>query len=178
MPSRIYLSKVTIELIESFHACVKEVAMERSYLSIVEPPSLDVLRFAINQKVVDSLPLLVGVEDCKVIGWCSIVRDSREGFAHTGVLGIGIAKAFRERGLGRQLLGETLAKASHLGIVRVELEVFASNKRAIRFYLREKFEMEGRKRRARYLDGQFDDIVCMARHIKPSELTRPDCGIQ
>jgi RimJ/RimL family protein N-acetyltransferase len=165
MPSRIHLSKVTAELIESFHACVKEVAMERTYLSIVEPPSLDVLRLAINQNVVDALPLVVGVEDSKVIGWCSIVRDIRDGFAHTGVLGVGIAKAFRERGLGRHLLEETLAKASHIGIVRVELEVFASNKRAIRFYVREKFEMEGRKRQARYLDGQFDDIVCMARHI-------------
>ena len=45
---------------------------------------------------------------------------------------------------------------------RIELEVFASNERAVRLYQSEGFMLEGRKRRARILDGTEDDILIMA----------------
>ena len=48
-------------------------------------------------------------------------------------------------------------------MTRVELEVFASNARAIRLFERAGFVREGTKRRARFLDGREDDVVCMAR---------------
>ena len=48
------------------------------------------------------------------------------------------------------------------GIERVELEVFASNERAIAFYRTSGFVTEGIKRRARKLDGVYDDNVFMA----------------
>ena len=44
----------------------------------------------------------------------------------------------------------------------MELEVFASNKRAIAFYEAAGFVIEGIKTRARKLDGQYDDNVFMA----------------
>jgi len=45
---------------------------------------------------------------------------------------------------------------------RVELSVFASNLTAIHLYEKFKFEFEGRKRRARKLNGSYDDIIVMA----------------
>jgi RimJ/RimL family protein N-acetyltransferase len=44
----------------------------------------------------------------------------------------------------------------------VELSVFASNLTAIRLYEKFKFEVEGRKKKARKLDGSYDDIIVMA----------------
>ena len=46
---------------------------------------------------------------------------------------------------------------------RIELEVCASNRRAILAFEKAGFEREGLKQRARLLDGAADDIVCMAR---------------
>ncbi len=142
-----------------------QVASERVYLAIVKPPSRDDLRHAIRKDLVDKLPLVLAVVEEKVVGWCSVARDCREGFRHTGVLGIGLVPLFRERGIGRKLLDATLEKAGDIGIRRIELEVFASNERAICFYRREKFTVEGIKRSARFLDERFEDIVCMARFV-------------
>ena len=57
---------------------------------------------------------------------------------------------------------ETLSAARHLGIERVELEVFASNTGAINLYRQLGFVVEGTKKRARKLDGEYDDDVLMA----------------
>jgi RimJ/RimL family protein N-acetyltransferase len=48
------------------------------------------------------------------------------------------------------------------GIERIELEVLASNTAAIRLYEKVGFVHEGVKRRARHLDGAWDDNVMMA----------------
>jgi ribosomal protein S18 acetylase RimI-like enzyme len=75
---------------------------------------------------------------------------------------MGLLPDYRERGLGRRLVAEALRAARQAGIERVELEVFASNERAIAFYRALGFVTEGVKRRARKLDGQYDDNVFMA----------------
>jgi len=68
---------------------------------------------------------------------------------HVGRLGMGILPAYRGQGLGRRLLREVLSRMFARGLLRVELEVFASNLPAIKLYEREGFVTEGRKRRAR-----------------------------
>jgi RimJ/RimL family protein N-acetyltransferase len=52
--------------------------------------------------------------------------------------------------------------ARRLGMERIELEVFASNTRAIALYERVGFVREGLKRRVRKIDGRYDDDVLMA----------------
>lgn len=77
-------------------------------------------------------------------------------------MGMGVLPAYRGAGLGRRLLADTLDAARAIGIERVELEVFASNTAAIALYRRMGFAVEGTKRRARKLDGEYDDDVIMA----------------
>ena len=48
------------------------------------------------------------------------------------------------------------------GMTRIELEVMASNATAVRLYEQLGFVHEGVKRRARHLDGAWDDNVLMA----------------
>lgn len=48
---------------------------------------------------------------------------------------------------------------------RVELEVFASNTAAIALYEKLGFVVEGRKSRARKVDGAYDDDLIMARFL-------------
>jgi ribosomal protein S18 acetylase RimI-like enzyme len=75
---------------------------------------------------------------------------------------MGLLPDYRGRGLGRQLVAQAVRAARQAGIERVELEVFASNERAIALYRAFGFATEGIKRRARKLDGQYEDNVFMA----------------
>jgi ribosomal protein S18 acetylase RimI-like enzyme len=75
---------------------------------------------------------------------------------------MGVLKDCRGRGLGKALLEGALAVARERRLERVELDVYASNLTAIRLYKKFGFQIEGRKRRARKIDGKYDDIIVMA----------------
>ena len=47
-------------------------------------------------------------------------------------------------------------------MIRVELEVFHDNQRALRLYQRPGFEQEGVKRKACLREGEYHDIIVMA----------------
>ena len=149
--------------VEGLSAAVDAVARERSYLASVRGFGVDATR-----ALVDGLARGGGVQFVvrsgrRVVGWCDVQRHPFEGFRHGGVLGIGLLPAWRARGVGAALLARTLEAAEAAGMTRVELDVFASNARAIRLFERAGFVREGTKRRARFLDGREDDVVCMAR---------------
>ena len=148
---------------ESYNAAVSAVALERRYIGFVEPPTIESTR-AFVQRLLGGggFQMLAVVSQEKVVGWCDIVRYSMEGFRHTGALGMGLLADYRGRGLGRRLAVETIRAALRAGIERVELQVYASNTRAIALYRNLGFVTEGVKRRARKLDGEYDDTVLMA----------------
>ncbi len=59
----------------------------------------------------------------------------------------------------------TILAAKEFGIERVELLVYKSNTPAIRFYEKAGFVHEGLKKKARKLDGKYDDVLLMALFI-------------
>ena len=98
----------------------------------------------------------------RIVGWCDITPRQRHGSEHVGTLGMGVVASCRGQGVGSRLLQHTLDAARKLGLERIELEVFASNRDAIAFYERHGFQHEGRKTKARKLDGEYDDELMMA----------------
>jgi RimJ/RimL family protein N-acetyltransferase len=149
--------------IPGLHAALDEVAKERRYLAFLGAPP-----FAATREFSRALTSGAGVqvvavtEDERVVGWCDIVRVPMEGFTHTGRLGMGLLAPYRARGIGRRLAEAAIAAAWEAGMTRIELEVLASNPKAIRLYEKLGFVHEGVKRRARHLDGAWDDNVLMA----------------
>jgi ribosomal protein S18 acetylase RimI-like enzyme len=97
-----------------------------------------------------------------VAGWCDIARHARLGFRHAGTMGMALLPAYRGQGWGKKLLLEVMDAARAMGIWRIELEVFASNTNAIALYESLGFQREGYKRRAKKLDGRYDDDIVMA----------------
>ena len=168
MPDIVIVPADTDALVEGFHHCVDVVARERRYLGLVESPPLEQSRAFVRGLLAGGGVLVVAVEEGggdagdAVVGWCDIGRNPREGFRHCGRLGMGLLPAFRGRGLGRRLADAAIAAARSRGLERIELEVFASNARAIALYERLGFAREGVKRRARKLDGAYDDELFMA----------------
>ena len=148
---------------EGFNAVVDAVARERRYIGFIAGPPLESTREFIRSILGGAgIQLLAINPNDMVVGWCDIVRNPREGFRHVGRLGMGLLPDYRGRGLGRQLVAQAVRAARQAGIERVELEVFASNERAIALYRALGFATEGIKRRARKLDGQYEDNVFMA----------------
>lgn len=154
---------ITAEYTEGFHACLDSVARERRYLGFVEAPPLESVRAFVEANIAADVPQFVALAGGEVVGWCDISPKTREGFRHCGHLGIGVHDDFRGQGVGTRLLAATVEKARAQGLERIELEVFASNTDAIRLYERQGFALEGRQQKARKIDGQYDDILCMAR---------------
>jgi len=153
--------------IEGAHRCLDIVARERVHLAFLEAPPLEATRGFIQSLLTGGGVHVVAVDaDDAVVGWCDIVRDLREGFRHTGRLGMGLLPDFRGKGLGAKLALAAIERGWDSGLERIELEVFASNARGIALYQKLGFYWEGVKRKARALGDTYDDIVFMA-------LTRP-----
>ena len=68
------------------------------------------------------------------------------------------------RGFGTEAVGLLVRRAfDGLGLDRVELQVFATNARAIRAYEKAGFEVERRRADAAFVDGRYVDVLVMAR---------------
>jgi RimJ/RimL family protein N-acetyltransferase len=111
------------------------------------------------------IPQFVAMKENEVIGWCDITPMRREGFRHCGELGMSVRDGFRRLGVGTRFVEQMIQEAKEQGVERVELEVFGSNIPAIRLYEKMSFTVEGVKKKARKLDGVYDDLVVMAMFI-------------
>jgi RimJ/RimL family protein N-acetyltransferase len=150
------------QYLEQLQAAVDSVSRERRFLGTVEGFSLEQHRQFAESITQGGGVQLVALNGDAVVGWCDIRRNPFEGFRHVGALGVGLLPEWREQGLGRRLINATIDAARTKGVTRVELETFASNPRAIHVFELLGFKTEGTKRRARVLDDQEDDLVCMA----------------
>ena len=151
------------EHLPGLQSTLNTVLGERRYFPNVQGFSLEEVR-DFRTSLADSGGVqFVALDGSTLVGWCDIRRRPHEGSRHVGVVGIGILSGHRGCGLGPALLDRAVDAAADLGVSRVELEVFASNTHAIHVYRKAGFEREGIKRRAWILDGQTDDVVCMAR---------------
>lgn len=143
------------------------VARERKYLILLEAPPYESSVEFFNTMMGEKGIMLNALDGERVVGWCDVRRVDAEISKHCGILGMGIVEGYRGRGLGERLLTQTLdsIRQSGLGIERVELTVWGSNVRAMGLYEKVGFVHEGRKVRARKIDGATDDVVLMAKFL-------------
>ena len=153
------------EHIERQHRCLETVALERRYLAFVQAPPFESVREFVLSNIARNAPQVVALSGDDVVGWCDITPMELEGFSHCGRLGMGVRKDFRRLGIGARLLEHTIGQARVMGLERIELEVFASNTPALRLYEKAGFVVEGEKKKARKLDGEYGDLVQMALFI-------------
>ena len=164
----IRIVETTEEHVAGFNHCVGVVARERRYIGLTEPPLLDGSLQFVRMVIAGNGVHLVALDaDSRVIGWCDIARFPLAGFDHVGRLGMGLLPEARGQGLGRRLILAAIDAARARGFERIELDVFASNTRAKALYEHIGFVVEGVRRRARKIDGQYDDDVIMGLLLEP-----------
>ncbi|MBX4896576.1 GNAT family N-acetyltransferase [Rhizobium bangladeshense] len=148
--------------IESFHRTLDLVAREKKYLTLLEATPLPQTRDFVMGMIAKGNPQFVALTEDEVVGWCDISRHFFPSNAHRGRLGMGILPAYRGKGLGRKLIDTTLKAAQEAGFLRVELDVYEDNSRAIALYEKVGFVREGIFRRAARIDGRFINAIGMA----------------
>ena len=83
---------------------------------------------------------------------------------HAMMLGISVSPSARGQGVGNALMAALLDYADNWAqVLRIELNVFHDNQRAIRLYERHGFAPEGRLKAYALRDGVFEDVLAMAR---------------
>jgi len=160
-PREVHVVPILEEHIESFHGCLDSVARERRYLGFVKAPPIESIREFVLSNLSKKIPQYVAVEGDRVVGWCDIVPNKGDGFSHSGTLGMGLMHGYRGQGYGTRLMDKSLTASKESGIERVELTVYELNIPAIRLYEKRGFVHEGVKKRARKLDGKYEDVLLM-----------------
>ncbi len=94
---------------------------------------------------------------------------------HAMALGINVASEAQRQGVGSALMAALCDYADRwVGVLRIELVVFADNAGAIALYRKFGFELEGTMRAYALRDGVYVDSLAMARlHPKPPALPLP-----
>jgi len=161
MNNDIQIKLISEDFIKSYRDCVDEVAKERKYLACTEAFPLENVEAFVKNIIIKKYPQYIAIENKEVIGWCDILPKELEGFSHVGRLGMGLKKSYRNKGIGKRLIEKTIEHAKAIGLEKVELEVFESNKIAIGFYNKYGFKEEGLLIKSRKLDGKYDNVVVM-----------------
>jgi ribosomal protein S18 acetylase RimI-like enzyme len=86
---------------------------------------------------------------------------------HRAMLGMGVHRAYRRRGLGARLLDTAVAWAhSEDGLKWIDLEVLSENRPAVALYLRAGFTMTARIEDMLQIDGVSHDLSYMSRRSR------------
>lgn len=99
----------------------------------------------------------------EMVACCNLAAAGSPRRGHVRLLGMAVADAWQGRGVGRAMMRHLTGLADSLGAVRVELDVYADNDRAVALYRSFGFEREGVKRIEAWRDGAYVDALVMAR---------------
>ena len=88
---------------------------------------------------------------------------ARSVFEHLEILKVGVYDQYQRREIGRHLMECAYAEGIRRGCLRCFLEVRKSNKRAIRFYYAQKFQIAGT--RLNYYTNPIEDAWIMERRL-------------
>ncbi len=104
----------------------------------------------------------------KVVGMVR-VRVGQGRTKHIGDLSMAVHDKYQGQGIGKMLMLTAIDLADNwLNLVRLALEVYVDNERALRLYKNFDFEIEGRIRASSYRNGKYIDSYLMGR-LRPQE---------
>jgi RimJ/RimL family protein N-acetyltransferase len=106
--------------------------------------------------------IFVAEEEGTLVGFIEVFGDELKRIRHRACLVIGIREAYQGRGLGKELLSQTIEWAKANALNRLELTVIAHNKKALWLFSRMGFTVEGTRRKAMYVENAWRDEFYMS----------------
>lgn len=111
------------------------------------------------------LVALMQQQQQEVAGWLELHRSPARRLEHVAVLTLAVAPHARRQGVGRALLRASYDWCLRVGVRKMSLNVRSSNEAAVKLYLSEGFELEGRERnhvlRLEGAEQEYDDNLVM-----------------
>ncbi|MEL7530961.1 MAG: GNAT family protein [Bacteroidota bacterium] len=149
-------------------AYVKQIADETHFLTfgsdefqISEAQEASLLK---NYAETENRIFFVALLDQQIVGILNIFASGKKRLRHIGELGVSVAKAHWNKGIGRKLLQVALQWAETNPLIRkIDLGVQADNHAAIHLYEDLGFRREGLQSRGSLIEGQFYDVVLMGK---------------
>jgi RimJ/RimL family protein N-acetyltransferase len=154
--------------VRAVHRLIDEVAAEPDVPLLATPGSIgagDVKRLVVRAQREPGSVFLVAEIDGRVVGDLGGSGLSFPPSSHVFEFGMSVGAQERGVGVGSALLEAALRWAAAAGFARVSLSVFPHNARAISFYERHGFAVEGRRPRQFRRDGRYIDEVVMGRWL-------------
>ena len=165
-PPGIVVRPIEYRDIPGFHAAVGAVAAERLWLARTSAFSIEQTAVFVAGNIAHGHPQFVADDDGRIVGWCDIFPSAREVSQHVGVLGMGVLREWRGRGVGRRLMRGRAWPRPKGASSRWISTSMQRNTAALALYRNVGFVEQGRKRGGRKLDGVYDDIVLMTRFLE------------
>lgn len=111
----------------------------------------------------DNSIMLVAEVGGQIVGQLGCKGGKHKATRHAVTLGMSVRRGWRNQGIGSALMARAVEWAKNTGVVtRIELNVYVRNEIAIHLYEKFGFQVEGRRRRAVYYDGEYVDDYIMA----------------
>lgn len=141
------IRRIELSDVPDFLALWAQVYSEGAFLAKGPPPA-DRARQVVERVVREQIPNFVATDGSEFIGavevfpaaMCGISVDDSD---RRGYLGIQLAKNYRGKGIGRELMQTVIADARRYGFETIELSVFQSNLAAIALYQSLGFRLTG-----------------------------------
>ncbi|MCP9267856.1 GNAT family N-acetyltransferase [Xenorhabdus sp. XENO-1] len=126
-------------------------------------PSREMWQERLKQHKIQGTINFVAEIDGKVVGTVSLFTFANPRRRQVVGIGIGVDAAYSGQGVGSKMMAFVIDYAFNwLAAVRIELEVFTDNEKAIALYTKFGFEKEGVLRKASLKNGQYCDVMAMS----------------
>jgi RimJ/RimL family protein N-acetyltransferase len=134
-------------------------------------PSVEETAKRLSEQEGDKIALNLGAfYEAKVIGYLNfrIPFPEHPWVQHLGQFGMMVLKDFWGLGIGKKLLQLQEVHALNHGITRIEAMARVKNDRGVKLYERRGYKVEGTRRRAAKIDGEFHDEYFIAKILDDS----------
>ncbi|MBA2369932.1 MAG: GNAT family N-acetyltransferase [Candidatus Protochlamydia sp.] len=164
------IRKAKIEDAHAIVTAVKEIAETPGYFCS-QPSELNernVIKTIKSLSESEKGIYLVAERNGTIVGHAFLERLHLNSICHVAQLSIGVHQGWQEKGIGTDLMKELIAWAKQSATIeKIELNVRASNSRAITLYKKMGFIEEGRlKNRIKVSQNHYIDDVLMALNVK------------
>ena len=176
--SKIQILPSSVQWLASFCQCIDSVVQERRFMLSTQTPRPEKIAAFIESMQQLGNPQFLALEGETVVGWCDLRRldplptsgPALGDATHplVGELGMGVIKTHRNQGLGRRLIETCEAQARDAGFHKIQLRVFKSNQKAVRFYQAAGFHTVDEIPHLAVLDGVSQDAFVMAKFLDHS----------
>jgi len=124
----------------------------------IEPKSLEERREWFHNHG-NKFPLISAEVGGKVVGFCSISPFSQKrGYSPTVELSVYVHKDFRQRGIGKMLMNEIIAKARELGYHAIISIIAGNNAPSVELHRKLGFEPVGHLKQVGYKFSKWHDV--------------------